>query len=325
MVTKNKYDMSLSFIRVVAMCSIILCHIFNETKYFSLGQIFNVGVQIFIILSAYLYGKKNIIFPLKWLYTRFIRILIPMYIFMIFLFSVRYFLGYGIEWKKYIIYLLNLQEIFGGVTGAGHLWFLTPLMFCYFITPVLNSLKFKKYNIMCFCVFLFIIQVILSLYGNKIIYRDISLMLLFSIVYGYSVYANKKLSNKFLFFLIPAMLSIGSMRLICKYFLDGSYIYNTCITEYLQIALGICIFLFLKILFVYINKWNIPNINSIILYWDKISLYIYITHYMFFVGPFSIIKATPIFIINIFLALLFAWIFAVILKNITERVQILLI
>ena len=52
-------DLAISTVRSLAFMSIILCHIF---QYFGieLAWWFNVGVQIFLCMSGFLYGKKKI-------------------------------------------------------------------------------------------------------------------------------------------------------------------------------------------------------------------------------------------------------------------------
>lgn len=52
-------DPAISIIRVLAFLSIITCHIM-QYYHCELAWWFNVGVQIFLCLSGYLYGRKSI-------------------------------------------------------------------------------------------------------------------------------------------------------------------------------------------------------------------------------------------------------------------------
>lgn len=54
-----KKSYAISFIRALATAMIIACHIFQYLN-MELAWWFNVGVQIFLCISGYLYGSKSI-------------------------------------------------------------------------------------------------------------------------------------------------------------------------------------------------------------------------------------------------------------------------
>ena len=59
-----KKDVSLQLLRIFSMLMIVLCHLCIQTKidfFVNISQFFNVGVFVFLFLSGYLYGKKEII------------------------------------------------------------------------------------------------------------------------------------------------------------------------------------------------------------------------------------------------------------------------
>ena len=85
---REKYSFSISCIRVVATLLIILCHVvqeYNNSILAMTGQIFNVGVIIFFFMSGFLYGDKEITNVGKWISNRFVRLMLPIYIFLIYL------------------------------------------------------------------------------------------------------------------------------------------------------------------------------------------------------------------------------------------------
>lgn len=56
-------EIFISYLRVFAMILILACHIVQEhnNSYINMtAQFLNVGVPIFIIISGYLYGQKEI-------------------------------------------------------------------------------------------------------------------------------------------------------------------------------------------------------------------------------------------------------------------------
>lgn len=69
------------------------------------------------------------------------RIFVPLYIVMIVVFVALYFEGVQVSPKIYIMYALNLQAFGVSISGAGQLWFLTVIMICYLITPLLQKTK----------------------------------------------------------------------------------------------------------------------------------------------------------------------------------------
>lgn len=138
---------SINFLRIFAMILILLCHIVQEydNLYIQMtAQILNIGVPIFIIISGYLYGNKEINEKYTlWLIKRAKRILIPLYVFMFYLLIVNLIQHNNIQITNWLAYMLNIQGLQLYVHGAEHLWYLTIIMVCYLITPILN--KYRKY------------------------------------------------------------------------------------------------------------------------------------------------------------------------------------
>ncbi|WP_368335686.1 acyltransferase family protein [Phocaeicola dorei] len=76
----KRHSPSISCIRLVAMLLIISCHI---CQYYGneLAWWLNVGVQIFFVLSGFLYGNKRIDEPIEWIRKQFVKILPTYYLF----------------------------------------------------------------------------------------------------------------------------------------------------------------------------------------------------------------------------------------------------
>lgn len=128
------------------MLAIVICHVLdvyaNRQAY-----VFNIGVQVFLTLSGYLYGKKIIPNWKLWSIGRVKRVYVPMFVFLIVVLP--FFLFFQRErflWSAYALIFLNLQGIpfaTGGATvqGIRHLWFITAIMFAYLVTPVLQKFR----------------------------------------------------------------------------------------------------------------------------------------------------------------------------------------
>jgi peptidoglycan/LPS O-acetylase OafA/YrhL len=74
-----KYDYSISVARVLAMLSIIVCHLLSAC-HINDFQIAAVMVDVFLFISGYLYGLKQIADGRKWLKARFRRIIVPQWV-----------------------------------------------------------------------------------------------------------------------------------------------------------------------------------------------------------------------------------------------------
>ena len=117
---------------------------------------FNVGVQIFLFLSGYLYGNKDKIEGITcWYCNRLKRILIDYYLFIFpgILFAILF--NKNITLTQ-IISLISFSGS-GGYLAFDHLWFISTILFCYFLTPFfLDFLSEQK-------VLLLIIRLIIGL------------------------------------------------------------------------------------------------------------------------------------------------------------------
>jgi len=138
---------ALTFIRVGAMAMIVWCHLFQAYGVYLLSSIFNVGVQVFFIMSGYLYGRKHIENWAEWGKKRMKKLYVPYLVFvgaslMLYCILKPEMLSWFTPW----IYLLNLQglsPIIPGisVSGINHLWFMTAIMVAYFFTPCLQRFQ----------------------------------------------------------------------------------------------------------------------------------------------------------------------------------------
>ena len=134
---ENK-NIGLSAIRIIATLMILLCHICQFYNFF-LAWWLNVGVQIFLTLSGYIFGKKYILNPSKWLLKRFIRIYIS-YILLIIIISLIYVIMFPnlFSVNKFFVHIFCLQGIYGTFDNLYHLWYITYILICYIPFMVYN-------------------------------------------------------------------------------------------------------------------------------------------------------------------------------------------
>ena len=317
---------SISLIRVFATILILLCHIlptFENSILQMSSQFFNVGVHIFLIISGYLYGKRKInsnTTYTKWLIKRAKRILLPLYIFLAILLSIYLIKGLEIKLFNWIINILNLQAMEVYIHGAQHLWYLTVAMVCYFVTIALdiNREKFTKKNVIKLLICIAIIQIITSYY----IYEQLGIYLLYILLYisSYFVGMNWNSENINIKYVIKfgiILFLAATVRILGRVAFDGSILYNIMIVGYTQSIIGYSLFF---IIFYIGTRLGEKSKFYIVKFFDNISYEIYLVHYMFIVGPVSIIGLTKSRILDNCIVVLFSIALAMIIHNICSYI-----
>jgi len=300
------------------------------------AQFLNVGVQVFFIISAFLYGKKRINNVRVWLLRRGLRILIPFYLFMLILFVYKSeFLSLDVGYVKPLIYMLNLQGFLHNyTTGAAHLWFVSVIMVCYFITPLLTQLQFflnkaiSSHLLYSIIICAITIQIIAAFYLPNNIYSFGPMYLVYIYLYIFVycfVRSNIIIERKhYIIFTLFTIIAV-SIRLITKY-ITGSYItnfrttlYEHVVVSYSHALLGLWIFI---TLFLFIRHFNqyFQIIKKPIMHCDKYSYEIYITHYMYIAGPIKLMHLTNNLLINIVGVLVCTYMSAILLHYLSNIV-----
>jgi len=302
-----KKDVSIQMIRVLSMFSIILCHLVQELNNSTIaktGQFFNVGVYIFLFLSGWLYGQKDIQDVFKWLLGRIKRVLAPMWLFMIFLFGVHIYQG-TMQLKYISIYLTDTQYWLGKIGGGAHLWFVSVVFLCYLITPLLQKFKNKL-------IFAVTMMILLG-YGLCYLTHTGGMTILYTSVYiiGYWV----KNEEKEIAEPIAAVIIMLSLivRLISMKYLDETVLYDCFLVYLTHTALAIGLFSLGRQFFVLKS-------NSIIDWFDNVSYFVYITHYMFMVGPIKTMELTSNLLMNTMITITLSFVTAVSLRMIYKVV-----
>ena len=118
----------LSMVRLIAMISIISCHIMQYFGNISCYYL-NVGVWLFLFISGFLYGKKDISDVTVFYKKRLVRILVPYYIMLGVIILVNLLQGESITAKELISSILCLQWYGKTVPNCGHLWYISCILF----------------------------------------------------------------------------------------------------------------------------------------------------------------------------------------------------
>lgn len=325
---EKEYDYSISFCRIIGMFMIIICHLGTALDNPVIGQSFQVGVQLFLFISGYLYGNKNINNNIQWMKNRFLRICVPCYLFFVYALIINLVLSISIDYNVVILDILNLQgysHIFyqlpyiNPIQGTAHLWFITVILLCYLFTILIKKVE-KKHDISqnTYNVFLFILLVFSIVLG----FFEIRIDYLFIYFFGYT-YAKR--SERGIDYFVSVILLFVSLvlRLLMKKYSDingdnSLYLYVIIPLSYNFLAFWI--FKTIRIFQSFFSKiCERKRIRTIVLYLDSISFYIFITHYQFIDGPLSLMNISGNLYINIALILLVTLFGGELLRLLSEK------
>jgi len=305
----NSYNWSISSIRLISLLMIITCHILQGLG-LELAFWFNIGVQIFFFISGYLYGKKDIKQPINFFTKRLKKILLPLSILIVIMIIIeKIYTNNTYSILRVTFNICGLGAFAGNIKTLTHTWFVTYILLCYLITPLLQKLfSSKKHSL-----FVLIVLFALSIIPLPLKF-DATRSFNYILGYYYSRCCTSKKERK-VFFISFLMLSILLLpiNLITRYklieniphilFSRAKLIHNI-----EHIFLGTVLFICLLKLFEKIK------INECILkFGDKYSFFIYLTHQIFILNNFSVLHITNYLIINILLILVLSIVSGIIL------------
>lgn len=300
MITREESN-AISLLRLLAMGSIVCCHLLqayaNKWAY-----VLNVGVQVFLIMSGYLYGHKKITDWKHWYKKRLEKLYVPYILFvLVMLFLYVMCTDMVISWKNVIVYTADLQGVFGGVKGLGNLWYMTAIALCYVITPLLQ--KFRNYGSLGLICLL--VAGILQYCFFRFYLFYFSWLYLYAVGYFYAL-ASRPAQK--LFELCAFLALILILRGIIMDFSSWQ-------TRALHDVSGFVIFIVGMKLFRLcpLRRWE-PCLQTS----DRLSYHIYLVHHVFILGPFSMIWICPPW--NVLIIIAATIVSAVSLNAISERV-----
>ena len=321
---------SLYWIRAFACLSIMACHFLGSIPRVAfLGQIFNVGTGIFFLISGYLQAyhskEKNY---LDWLRNRLIKILIPYYIYCLFIIIA---FSSQINLRQILSAIFNLQ----GFTHAylpysGHLWYLSIMVFCYVLTPLLEKITESKKRVCILFGLVYIIAIPVATWGPNHRIRVLAsythsvMLYLLGMLSGKSDCLGK--TTKPYRKLTVLMLATNVMRLGFIWLTDhvDNEDFNNFYTYYLShishaiLAIWICI-----TIYIITTKWEKLTLiyDKPIMFIAHLSYEIYIMHNILLYDRWNMTKLTKVQPINAVVFLLCSIVLAFALSWISQLVR----
>ena len=295
-------------LRVVAMCGIVVCHLLQGYNN-PFCYLFNIGVQVFLAISGYLYGCKTIQSWKSWFVTRLKKLYVPYLLF--FLVCISFYYWYAadeISLSKIVLYIFNLQGLVShrGIKGLGHLWFMSAIAICYLITPLLQySRKFS------FTLPLLLIVAILEIFFIRFAEWQFSWLFVYALGYLYANATNRKKNTIIVF---VGILFLWSLMAISW----DDILHNGVWNQWLHITSGVLAVILVTTL---AKQLNFSYTNQLLKVADRYSYYIYITHHIFILGPFSILFFFKYAAANVVLILLLTMLTAFVLHKTTALIN----
>lgn len=319
----SKHRYSISMIRLISLLMIITCHIMQYEDFF-LAWWFNVGVQIFLCISGYLYGQAKKREVREFYKARSIKILLPYYIVVLFFSVIE-----AMFFRSSFSILRFVGSVFCRKTIAGgeHLWFVCYILLCYAMLPILNEYRDSCVNnaksLVRFS--LISVSIVSILFGLFSAYFDPAWMSCYVMGYCLGVNRQKNLIRQSAVIIAFAAIAIlgNGVQIYLSHFLKISFegIYNDlfCIFEnYNHAFLGI--FLFLLMEQVFKNHQFGEQSKRTLDITDKYSYETYLVHQFFILGPLSLMELTSFFILNIVIIFVGIAVMAWILQKAEKKV-----
>lgn len=288
---------------MISMIMILACHI---CQYYDIEWCWwlNVGVQVFFVISGYLYGLKEISNPIDFLRKTYFKILQPYWIFIGFAVVL-----YALFAPQEISFIRAVKSIVCADTikGLGHLWFVGYILFCYAITPYLYWLRtyLVEFNIkrklIVYTTLWVLLQVLSIAFGSYFEPNHIGCYFIGFVIAD--IESHSKVVRKTIerIFYLLAIIVNGTI-LVVKYGsietqLSTMVVYKV-MCYYGHLLLGVSLFFAITHMTRSSSRYNIYLSFS-----DKYSYYIYIVHNLFVLSPFTLLTVTPMPCVNIILAL----------------------
>lgn len=240
---------SISLIRLISLIFIVTCHI-QQYLYIELAWWFNVGVQIFLCISGFLYGQKDVGEVTEFYKKRFKKILIPYYIAFISYGVIQYIFARNVFYNR--AFLLGLIAGHSQIEGGGHLWFIRYILLCYILTPLLQAYR-KIINDKISMWLFAIVSVSACSIWFYCFNSFFTAAWMSCYMIGYSLGINEKegyVNNSLLLPLIGVIAIAGNgIQIYCNYFAHISFKGCNYFYEYNHTFLGVFLFMLFKIIF----------------------------------------------------------------------------
>ena len=241
----------IAYLRFFACMMIVSCHYLQSFNN-DWAYVLNTGVQIFLLISGYLYGYAGIRSVRKFYSTRMKKIYIP------------YLLWTGIV-SIFLLLLapahFNIRVVIaqvlmlGRLDGQSHLWFIPVLFLCYLVLPLFTSIKKQAISLFV------LVSFIIILLGIYFITQKTDFLWIMTYYIGYLLGRVPNISK---YIVLPTLLVISI--LICNIPIIKLFTDKTIVGQGIHILSAVAI-LCLSLLFPSLNRYIPAQYPPTYLYW----------------------------------------------------------
>lgn len=285
-------SISIRYLRAIATLLIVACHYLQSCEC-RWSSVLNIGVQLFFVMSGYLFGYQHIDNG-SWFYKRWRKLFIPYIVFVgVLMFFLQMLSIQPIEFEEVIKYSFLCHGFLGSeLKGAGHLWFITAIFVCYWITPVLQYITNSKYSSIISGILLLVLSFFSFLLFTK---YDFSILWQYSWFFNYTagyLLAKSHIKLKIFYFVVSILFIVLTMQVITW----NDILQNNSVNMAFH-AFGAH---FVFLLFIFCSR--LFELKRVIQPFDVIerySLYVYLVHYPFTRTPWSLVGCTDSWVLNL--------------------------
>lgn len=275
-------DYRISLLRFLAIILVVTCRIFQQLE-IPLSGWLNIGVQIFLSISGYLFGMRVISESAYcWFKRRFLRIYIPYALMLILSLGCFALIAPDLIDEKFLYSFLCLQAFLGAPDNLGHLWYVSIILVCYAITPALSKVAQSAKSLWKTCAATICLSVLCVVVAavtgcGYLAWVANYILAFFYASAGRNISKGKTVVILFFGLLFAVISSLGAGGLFSLFNKLGHILLGFGITFIFLPSRGDSLFK---------NKWT-----RCILDWnDKYSYAIYLVHAPFFLGSLALIQ-----------------------------------
>ena len=277
-------DNSLDIIRSLGLFCIILAHV---NPPFTIFQLRNFDVPLMVFISGYLFGNKNQTFKsitdfTSYLWKRFFRLVVPVWIFLSIFYSIQYFfpLSFKINYTQFPDIMISSYLL---LDGFGYVWIIRIFLMIAILGPLFtNFIKNKWQLLIYYTIYEMVVQYSTDLfqpdvqkYFNQ--FGTYSLGFLIFFMLG-AQYRNYDIMSKKVLFIISTLISFGGFAYF-KFHLGAPFDIGA--LKYpphsFYVFYAISIFSIIFYIKPIIQKLNTPILNFI----GSSTIWIYLWHILF--------------------------------------------
>ena len=313
-------DLRLDYIRVIGILLVIMAHT-SLNNYVSNIRPFDVAMLVCVAGASYSFSKPITSFKeyLNYLKKRFIRLVIPVWLFLTFYFALTFLLS-----GEMIYSFSTMASTYLLLNGIGYVWIFRIMLMMALINPLLRIISDKINTFFSKALMLELALLILNellgiiciyVFGDSILFKIIKMTVCYFIGYGIlsimgMIFIKLKTND-----LVKLCVINGVIVLLSTCIYD---VFSPSDFKYPPMAQFICYGLFACILFYLLFSWKTSSnvtINKVIVWLSKYSLNVYLAHILviFLLGYFNL-EFTPIIhylvIIGVSISLTYAYNFA---------------